>query len=218
MPASASNSQAYQLDAYPSGSVSSTGSTSATSGASSIPTSASTTSSSATWTRPTIVQSPGAASSAPSPIVTPPHSPSVVANSPPISPVVPKPPKGKWKKCRTSCCSLNRYTAIAALIIAVLVAYPSFKSWEISKWTARKDFFLYCRENIVSRCLVQRDILANHFDRALCEARIFSRVRRQLTLVSQLLQGCWRDTLNKWFRFSKHRLKETKSPSAWMTG
>jgi hypothetical protein len=188
MSTSASNNQAFQLNAYPSGSVSSTGSTSATSGTSSIPTSTSATSSSANWTRPTTVQGPGAVSSGSSPIVTPPHSPSVVAHSPSIGPVVLKPSEGKWRKCRTSCCSFNRYTAIAALIIAVLVAYPSFKSWEISKCTARKDFFLYCRENIISRCLLHETSLLI-IDRALCEALIFSIVRLQLTLASQLLQG-----------------------------
>lgn len=44
----------------------------------------------------------------------------------------------------------NRSISISALSLAVVVAYPTFRQWDIARWEARKDFLLYCRENIVS--------------------------------------------------------------------
>ncbi|KAF2788803.1 hypothetical protein K505DRAFT_378643 [Melanomma pulvis-pyrius CBS 109.77] len=44
--------------------------------------------------------------------------------------------------------AVDRNIALVALITAAAVAYPAYKAWKVTVWTAHKDYYSYCRDNI----------------------------------------------------------------------
>ncbi|KAH7116032.1 hypothetical protein B0J11DRAFT_618411 [Dendryphion nanum] len=42
----------------------------------------------------------------------------------------------------------DRNIAFGAFIIAGIISYPTFKSWQVGRWTAQKDYLQYCKESL----------------------------------------------------------------------
>lgn len=115
--------------------------------------------------------------------------PSGAANNPTPPAAAGSPPHNQNNGSRTSrirksivrqCCNCDLQVAAAGLLVAVVFGVPAYLAFDLTKWTARKDYLEYCKENLVSRDFGSYHTSAN-------------RIIRILLLLQQIEQDARRD-------------------------